>query len=205
MGGIEESLGGGWIDEATGKLEAMRGVGQLLGETFAQMAQGIGSLLQQWILTGELGPQAMRKLTASVLAGLAAQAAVEALMELARGFAALTSPLTAWKAPLHFKAAAIFGAVAGVAAVAGRAIAGDAFKQQSGTATGQGTSSRNTSGQGMAYSGQQSTSIDENRSGPAFRPEIVISDRSGMFSQLFETEIRNNSKVRSLIIQTANS
>jgi hypothetical protein len=35
--------------------------------------------------------------------------------------------------------------------------------------------------------------------------EIVIKDASGMFSQLFEAEIRNNSRVRRLIIDTANS
>ena len=207
--GFGEALGdSSMVDEVNGKLEAMRGLGNLLGETFKQVAQGLGTLIQQWVLTGEVGPKAMRKLTASILAGLAAQAAVEALMELARGFKelALGNPVSA---ALHFKAAAIFGVVAGTSAVAGRAVAGDSFRNESSRASGQGesTSSRTTSAQGQAYSSQEGTTVNASMGGVSLLPtaEIVIKDASGMFSQLFETEIRNNSRVRRLIIDTANS
>lgn len=207
--GFGDALGdSSMVDEANGKLEAMQGLGNLLGETFKQVAQGLGNLVQQWVLTGEVGPKAMRKLTASILAGLAAQAAVEALMELARGFKelALGNPASA---ALHFKAAAIFGAVAGVAAVAGRAIAGDAFKSESDRSAGRDGRSSGPSrdGQGQGYSSQEGATINASQGGVSLAPtaEIVIRDASGMFSQLFEAEIRNNSRVRRLIIDTANT
>jgi len=52
-----------------------------------------------------------------VSTSLAQQALPEAMMELARGFAALANPITAPTAPLHFTAAGIFGAVAAGAGV----------------------------------------------------------------------------------------
>jgi hypothetical protein len=93
----------------------------------ADLAFGVGSLIENWVLLGETGPQAMRKLVASVLAGVAAQAAVKAIYELAEGFAALfVNPAAA---AAHFTSAAIFGTIAGVAAIAGRAVAGDSFQR----------------------------------------------------------------------------
>lgn len=100
----------------------------LLKDAFRDFAFGVGDLVHQWVLLGETGPAAMRRLTASVLAGLAAQAAVKAIFELAEGFAALFFNPAA--AAAHFKAAALFGAVAGVAAIAGRGIAGDLFQSK---------------------------------------------------------------------------
>lgn len=91
------------------------------------MAFGIGNLVENWVLLGTTGPQAMRRLVASVLAGVAAQAAVKAVYELAEGFAALFFNPPA--AAAHFTAAALFGSLAGVAAVAGRGVAGDAFQR----------------------------------------------------------------------------
>lgn len=101
-------------------------------DAMGSVVQGIGSMVQAWVLYGNAGPNAVRKMVASVLAGLAAQAAIEALMELARGFAALANPLMAWTAPAHFKAAAMFAAVAGGAAIAGRMVAGNSFSQGAG-------------------------------------------------------------------------
>lgn len=102
------------------------------------LANGIGNIVSQFVLMGTAGPNAMRKLVASVLAGVAAQAAVLAIMEVAKGFAALASydPVSATG---HFHAAALFGIVAGASAIAGRAIAGNAFKDQAGAATGSNT------------------------------------------------------------------
>lgn len=109
--------------------EQVRGVGL---EAMGALTQGIASMVQAWVLYGNAGPNAVRKMVASVLAGLAAQAAIEALMELAKGFAALANPLMAWTAPAHFKAAALFGLVAGGAAIAGRMVAGNSFSQGAG-------------------------------------------------------------------------
>jgi hypothetical protein len=113
-------------------LEAFSQVKAMGLDAMHSLAQGIGDMVQNWVLLGTAGPNAVRKMVAGVLGALAAQAAVEALMELAKGFAALANPFMAWTAPLHFKAAAMFGLVAGGAAIAGRLIAGDAFKGASG-------------------------------------------------------------------------
>lgn len=99
-----------------------------VGSVVNGLAQGVGSLVSQWILLGVSGPGAMRKLVASVLAGVAAQAAVLAIFELAKGFAALF--FNPAEAAAHFYAAALFGSIAAVSAVAGRRFAGDLFKPQ---------------------------------------------------------------------------
>lgn len=101
---------------------------QVLGSAIDSFAFGVGDLVHQWVLLGETGPAAMRKLTASVLAGLAAQAAVKSVFQLAEGFAALF--FNPAEAAAHFTSAAIFASIAGIAAIAGRAIAGDLFQSK---------------------------------------------------------------------------
>lgn len=114
------------IQRFTGFKEAL----DLVGDSVNDLAFGIGDLVQQWVLLGDTGPDAMRKLTASVLAGLAAQAAVKAVFQLAEGFAALF--FNPAEAAAHFQSAALFGSIAGVAAVAGRSVAGDLFRPSPG-------------------------------------------------------------------------
>ena len=82
------------------------------GDFYDQMRDGIASAAYNAIFFGE----SFKDATAQILRGLGEQAAVEALMQTAKGVAALTNPLTAAMAPGHFKSAGIF---AGAAAVAG--------------------------------------------------------------------------------------
>jgi len=151
-GGLFDALGLD-VNLIRGEADILKGtfnqIGQMGGQAIGQMAQGVGSLVENWVLYGSVGPDAIKKMTASILGGLAAEATVQAIMELARGFAALANPLTAWQAPFHFKSAAIFGMVAGGAAIAGRAIAGDSFSQGGGGGASSG------SGSGNDYSNQQ--------------------------------------------------
>ena len=119
-------------------------------DAISSMAQGIGDLVHQWVLYGTAGPNAVRKMIAAVLAAAAAQAAVEAVMQLAHaakeyamGLAAASNPFTAPLAAGHFaaasahlSAAAMYGAVAGVAAVSGRVIAGNSFNETTKASTG---------------------------------------------------------------------
>lgn len=115
--------------EAFGRMsEAVGNFGTIASGAFQSFAQGLAGVLEQMILTGETGPAALRKLTAAVIAQIASQAAVKAIYELAEGFAALArmffgDPKAGAEAAAHFQSAAIYGTVAGVAAVAGRAIA----------------------------------------------------------------------------------
>lgn len=120
-----------FADAATVALSAV-------GAVVNGLAQGVGSLVQQWVLLGSAGPNAFRKLVASVLAGVAAQAATLAIMELAYGVAALTPWGAAiyGPAPFHFKSAALFGSIAAATALAGRSVAGGLFQP---AATGGGT------------------------------------------------------------------
>jgi phage-related protein len=124
--------------------ERLAQIGEIGFTAFKQIADGIGQMVSAWVLYGSAGPNAMRKMVASVLAGVAAQSAVLAIFELAKGFAALF-----WNPPeaaAHFQAAALFGSIAVGAALTGRGVAGDAFNQQAGAATGGGASGGNSSG-----------------------------------------------------------
>lgn len=130
-----------------------------IGAAVNGLAQGVGQLINNWVLMGEVGPGAMRKVVASVLASVAQQAAVQAIMCTAYGVAALTpwgaaifGPATQW-----FEAAALFASVAVGSALVGRAVAGDTFKQTSDTrggfGTGAGSGGGNLSGGGTGSGG----------------------------------------------------
>ncbi|HWQ36952.1 MAG TPA: tape measure protein [Blastocatellia bacterium] len=111
-----------------GMKQAFREVGKIGRETFNQWAQGVGSVLHDFVLLGETGPAALKKVTAQVLASAAQECAVLSIVELAKGFATMfTNPA---ESASHFTAAAIFASVAGAAAITGRAIAGDSFKNK---------------------------------------------------------------------------
>lgn len=127
--------------------EAWAAAGQVVVGAFGAMANAVGQLVSNWVLMGNTGPGAIKKMVASVLAGVAAQAAVLSIFELAKGFAAMF-----WNPPeaaAHFMAAALFGSLAAITAVAGRAFAGNLFQQQgagasagAGGGTGGGTGAR---------------------------------------------------------------
>jgi tape measure domain-containing protein len=103
-------------------------------EAFGELAQGVGSMVSDYVLLGEVGPDALKKVTAQVLASAAQEAAVKGIMALADGFIHLfTNPA---QSAADFTAAGLYFAVAGVAAGVGRAVAGDLFKDK-GTAPSQ--------------------------------------------------------------------
>jgi tape measure domain-containing protein len=129
--------GGDLSAQASGIEKAMAGlraagaeIKELGKGAFADFASGLGGIVEQFVLTGETGPGAMKKLAAGVLASLAAQAAVKSLFYLAEGIAAATNPFTAYMAPGYFAASAVMAGIAGGAAVAGRAVAGKGDKGQ---------------------------------------------------------------------------
>lgn len=151
----------GLVGSLSSELQEM-GIGAL-----KEFGAGLGSIVEQWVLMGKVGPDAMKKLTASVLAGLAAQAVVKALFYTAEGIAALF-----WNPPAaagYFKAAALMAVVAGAAGGAGRAIAGGSFNQASGTATGsgqgsgQGSQQNNFTTRFNGFDSRQNETINQNR------------------------------------------
>jgi hypothetical protein len=146
---IQTTVGSGGEISAIGQLQdyfvgegntaAIAGVDALSG-AFSQLGQAIGETVNAWVLYGSAG-QSVRQVTAQILAGIAQQATVKAIFELAEGFAALAMaffgvPNAGPSATAHFTAAAIYGGIAGIAAVAGRAVAGDSMKGGGGSAGG---------------------------------------------------------------------
>jgi hypothetical protein len=119
-------------------------LGEILRNTFSQFADAIGQTVSNWVLLGETGPAVMRKILAQALASIAAEAAVNAIKELALGFATLF--FNPAESAAHFTSAALWGSIAGAAAIAGRAVAGDLFKPKSGS-QGSGSSERQGSNQ----------------------------------------------------------
>lgn len=170
----------------------------IAGQAFDSFASGMGDIVEQWVLLGSAGPDAMRKLTASVLAGLAKQAAVKAIYYLAEGIAAATNPLTASMAPGYFAAAAKMGAVAAIAGVAGRAIAGDSFKGQQGAASGAGGGGSNarpiTIDQGLNDRGRADKPVVIHLRGE-YQPGIIVKEvkqdyeRNGAMRETFRGDI----------------
>lgn len=126
---------------ATAGIEAMK-------LAFEGLAQAIGQAVSAWVLYGNAGTSA-RKVAAQIIASIAQMATVKAIFELAEGFAALArsffgDPKAAAEAAMHFKAAATYGIIAGIAAVAGRGVAGNSFNE----ATGGGGRGGSSEGQG---------------------------------------------------------
>ena len=207
-----------WIDGWTQFVAQVEADAPTLGQTlqglqgifinaFQGMAQAMGGVVQQWVLMGSTGPAVMRKILASALASIAAEAAVRAIWELALGFATLfTNPS---ESAGHFIAAALFGTVAVGAGLAGRAIAGDAFKQQAQASTGSSSSSTANSGQGSAgkagvYSSQEDMTVDRSRNSPMGRiaVELMVKGKDA-FADMFAFEISKNGKLRAAIQDAA--
>lgn len=107
-------------------------------DAFGSIAQGISSLVQNYVLLGTAGPAALRKLLAATLAQITAESAVRAVYWTAQGIADLF--FNPARAGADFAAAALFASIAGVSALAGRGIAGNLFKTSStGGGNGSGT------------------------------------------------------------------
>lgn len=173
-------------------------LGQLLRQTFLDVAGAIGQTVQTWVLLGTTGPAVMRKILAAALATIAAEAAVNAIKELALGFAMLF--LNPAASASHFTAAALWGTIAGVAAVAGRGVAGNLFKPQ--TATGGGTGS---SGQGGT---DESSPIDITRTQQREEIHIFLHGEPGpgfgdAVINTFVSDVQRNGVSRQVIVHTA--
>lgn len=174
-------------------------LGEILTKTFLQVADAIGQTVKNWVLLGTTGPAVMRKILATALASIAAEAAVNAIKELALGFAMLF--LNPAEAGAHFTAAALWASIAGVSAIVGRGVAGDLFKPQ--TAGGHGGTEVGHTRPG------ESTPIEATR-GTAPREELHIfvhgEPGPGFNDAIINTAVRDvqrNGPMRDLIIHTA--
>jgi hypothetical protein len=132
----------------------------IVSGSISGVVQGLAGMVEQWALTGVVGPNALRKLAAATLASFAAQAIVKAIFSVAEGFSYMAKASAAFAegnifsgmlykdaARSSFKAAAVWGLVGGAAAVAARGIAGDAF---SGGGAGSGGGARREEDEGAS-------------------------------------------------------
>jgi hypothetical protein len=172
---------------------------------FNDMAKGFGQMVGQWVLTGDLGGQSLKKLTATLLSEVATQAASQAIMFTAYGLAALTpwgaaiyGPATQW-----FEAAALMAAVAAGSAVVGRAVAGDSFSSGASPAVA-----------GNAYSSPGGTNttptpIIQGRpggSGDPYQPQhliIEVKPTDAFVVNAAVKDYRGNGRIRKIILHGA--
>ena len=116
-------------NEALGQIsDNLANFQSIAADAFNNVAQGLEQVILTFIKTGQISGKVFKEMAAQIIASVAAQAAVKAIFELAEGFASLAlawvMPSMAGKAAGHFKAAAIYGSVAGIAIAAGAAMAG---------------------------------------------------------------------------------
>jgi tape measure domain-containing protein len=132
MGGMFSGLGTS-IEQAAEPMNRINQIGQMLGSTFMQVGQAVGEAYKSFILMGTAGTS-FRKLAAEVIASIAQMSIVQAVFELAQGFAMLGlawftgNPKYMKSAKDHFISAAVFGSIAGVAGGIGRGVAGNSFQ-----------------------------------------------------------------------------
>jgi hypothetical protein len=163
----------------------------------------------------------IKKFTATLIAELAKMAAVQAIWELAQGFAMLAlnffwpDPKLAASAAAHFHAAAIYGGMAVIASVAGRAVAGDSFKQDAAGAYGSaggGASAQNraagggSGAGGTVYSSLPDQEIDQGRNNPRslgkLQVEVKINKDTGML-EYAQHQFNTNGPLRGMIVDVA--
>lgn len=157
---------------------------EILRNSFLQVADAIGQTVQNWVLLGETGPAVMRKILAQALASIAAEAAVNAVKELALGFATLF--FNPAESASHFTAAALWGSIAGVSAIAGRAVAGDLFKPK-GSGSGSGT------GSDRGPQGLNPITLPRNQPQP-IRVVVVVQPDGSKFGQAVTAHILDDGK-----------
>lgn len=172
---------------------------------FGSMAQGLGSLIQNFILTGKTGPAAFKQLAAGVIASLVAQAAVKAIFEVAEGIADLAkanAALASFNIPAavqfqaaaagHFAAAKVYGIIAGVGTAAAAAL---------GAAGGGGGTggSGGTSGGGN-NNGQGERTIIQGDPRQNFAPQIIILRMEpGIIAEKVGQQYQQNGELRQII------
>lgn len=183
--------------------QTIQSIGGIIAGAFQGMASAIGGVVQQWVLYGTTGPAVMRKVLAAALASIAAEAAVRAIWELALGFASLF--FNPAEAVAHFTAAALFGSIAVGAALAGRAVAGNAFRQQTATATGAtGSNTQGLRASAGAYSSlePETREMGINRAAISGDINIKLGLNSDGVIEVLEQNARSNGRVRFLILDT---
>ena len=225
FGGLFDSFLGGLDDLAEGA-DRWTGIGQIMADSFNGIAQAVGNSVKAFVLFGSAGGS-FKKFAAEMLASIAQMAAVQAIFELAQGFAMLAlayfgHPMAGPSATQHFIAAGVYGAIAGVAAIAGRAVAGDSFKQNNaGQAAFSSSASQATGGGRQTPENDEAQIISLGRNAPSgnysnnrneairnmfdSRHELTVNVRSkdSHIVEVLEEDYQNNGKFTKLVLKIA--
>jgi hypothetical protein len=213
--GFVDTIVGG-LAKGANAVKNMQGVMQTFGgialDVLNQVSQGVGNMVANFVLMGSAGTS-FRKFVATILASVAQQAAVLAVMCLAYAALATTviGAIMLGGSPHQFLiAAALFGAVAAGAAIAGRLVAGDSFKQQAAGeksfAQTAGAGASDDRNKGGVYSSQSDQLIEAGRNTPGkagtvpVNVTLAIRDKSDWFSQMFKIEWDKNGPIRQIIM-----
>lgn len=160
------------------------------GAALGSMIEGGAQLLEQWMLTGEMSGEAIAQMTASIIAGVASQAGVKAIFEVAEGLAAAANPFTAWQAPIHFAAAKTYGLVAlGAVAVGAGIGAAGGLGGRKDKSSGGNDSKQNPS---EYFSGNNSDDrsmnyLRQSQNSQADRQNMILGDKINQFVSAVET------------------
>lgn len=150
---VDTSFGGNFLGTIGEQLAGLVGVSQQVAQTIggigvaginaaglltgalSQMGQALGSVVNSWVFLGNASGQSARKMVASVLASVAAQAAALGAFHFAIGLVALTpfgQALGYGNPAQWFLSAAVMFSIAAGAALGGRLAAGNSFQQGGG-------------------------------------------------------------------------
>ena len=189
--------------------ETVSQVGQIIGSQFNAIAQAVGNAVKSFVLLGSAGGS-FRKFAAELIASIAQMATVQAVYEVAQGLAMLAiayfglDPKAFASAQSHFAAAAAYGLIGGVAAIAGRATAGNLFQQQaSGAATQNGTNAANQTAANQAADQQRIIEITRQQAAA----EVILhlrGEREFISNSVIEN-VNNNGSLRQIILKTADA
>lgn len=228
LGFLGSLLGGAGfnIEDMLKPIDILAEAGKMLGSVFSDVAQAVGNAVKSFVLFGTAGGS-FRKFAAEMIASIAQMAAVQAVWEAAQALAMAAlfyftgNPAYALAATAHSSAAVVYGIIAGVAAVAGRVVAGDVFKDKTsasaafGSSTNQATGRDNRSTQGgSVYSkyGDESTIVENGRNTPSYANRVnqmvvtlKVRSNDSHIIDVIHDDVNNNGKTRNLIIDTASS
>jgi tape measure domain-containing protein len=166
------------------------------------LADGLGDAARAWVLYGESIGKALKRALAETLASIAAQALVQAALHAAYAIGDLAFGNFA-SAAQHGIAAAKFAAVAAIAGLAGRAIAGNSFN---GKGPGSTASSGGGSGGGSRVPATSSSSpkpVDLDRTSrnqQAITLLVNVKQEPGAIVQVTLDDHRNNGPIRQMIL-----
>lgn len=193
------------VEEMTKTVSVMTTLGGMMQNVFMGIAQAVGQAVKSFVLFGNIGTS-FRKFAAEVIASVAQMAAVQAVWELAQALAMTAlawftgNPKFALAAGAHYSAAAFYGAIAGVAALAGRVVAGNAFQQQGAGGSGGGGGGGGGTGS-RGYEAPTTNVIEQDRN-QSWRKDIYIHLETNEHAIInaFERDVRGNGTMRQMLV-----